>query len=145
MKVNCVWEHNGDDSILYASNFVGAFSRGASKEEAVLKMPEEIRRFQLWRDETPPDDYDIVIVQEKESDLQVRDADSDVLFTTEKEPLSAEEYQHLKSLAMKSAEDFYSLYSSFPDKRICGAAAISCGRACAIPWMIAMTIWISAY
>ena len=116
MKVNCVWEHNGDDSILYASNFVGAFSRGASKEEAVLKMPEEIRRFQLWRDETPPDDYDIVIVQEKKSDLQVRDADSDVLFATEKEPLSAEEYQYLKSLAMKSAGDFYSLYSSFPDK-----------------------------
>ena len=87
MKVNCVWEHNGDDSILYASNFVGAFSRGASKEEAILKMPEEIRRFQLWRDDTPLDDYDIVIVQEKESDLQVRDADSDVLFTTEKEPL----------------------------------------------------------
>ena len=116
MKVNCVWEHNGDDSILYASNFVGAFSRGASKEEAVLKMPEEIRRFQLWRDETPPDDYDIVIVQEKKSDLQVRDADSDVLFATEKEPLSAEEYQYLKSLAMKSAEDFYSFYSSFPDK-----------------------------
>ena len=116
MKVNCVWEHNGDDSILYASNFVGAFSRGASKEEAVLKMPEEIRRFQLWRDETPPDDYDIVIVQEKKSDLQIRDADSDVLFATEKEPLSAEEYQYLKSLAMKSAGDFYSLYSSFPDK-----------------------------
>ena len=67
MKVNCVWEHNGDDSILYANNFVGAFSRGASKEEAILKMPEEIRRFQLWRGETPLDDYDIVIVQEKES------------------------------------------------------------------------------
>ena len=116
MKVNCVWEHNGDDSILYANNFVGAFSRGASKEEAISKMPEEIRRFQLWRGETPPDDYDIVIVQEKESDLQVRDADSDVLFTSEKEPLSAEEYQYLKSLAMKSAGDFYSLYSSFPDK-----------------------------
>ena len=25
MKVKCVWEHNGDDSILYASNFIGAF------------------------------------------------------------------------------------------------------------------------
>ena len=36
MKINCVWEHNGNDSILYASDFVGAFTRGASKEEAVL-------------------------------------------------------------------------------------------------------------
>ena len=116
MKVNCVWEHNGDDSILYANNFVGAFSRGASKEEAILKMPEEIRRFQLWRDETPHDDYDIVIVQEKESDLQIRDADSDVLFITEEKPLTSGEYQYLKKLALKSAEDFYTLYLSFPDK-----------------------------
>ena len=116
MKIDCVWEHNGNDSILYAGNFVGAFTRGASKEEAILKMPEEIRRFQLWRGETPFDDYDIEIVQEKESDLQIRDADSDVLFATEKDPLTIEEYQHLKSLALKSAEDFHALYSSFPDK-----------------------------
>ena len=116
MKVNCVWEHHGGDSILYADNFVGAFSRGASKEEAISKMPEEIRRFQLWRGETPPDDYEIVIVQEKESDLQVSDADSDVLFATEKEPLSAKEYRYLKSSAMRSAGDFYALYRSFPDK-----------------------------
>ncbi|MBQ6430355.1 MAG: hypothetical protein IJJ99_00545 [Oscillospiraceae bacterium] len=116
MKINCVWEHNGNDSILYANNFVGAFTRGASKEEAMLKMPEEIRRYQLWLGETPPDDYDIEIVQEKESDLQIRDADSDVLFTAEERPFTAEEYQYLKSLAMKSAEDFYALYLSFPDK-----------------------------
>ncbi len=116
MKINCVWEHNGNDSILYAGNFVGAFTRGASKEEAILKMPEEIRRFQLWRGETPFDDYDIEIVQEKESDLQIRDADSDVLFTTEGKPLTAGEYQALKKLALKSAEDFYALYLSFPDK-----------------------------
>ena len=116
MKVNCVWEHNGNDSIIYANNYIGAFARGASKEEAMLKMPEEIRRFQLWRGEEPLDNYEIDIVQEKESGLQVRDADSDVLFATEKDPLSAKEYQHLKTLAMKSAEDFYSLYNSFPDK-----------------------------
>ena len=116
MNIYCVWEHNGNDSILYANNFVGAFTRGASKEEAVLKMPEEIRRFQLWSGETPFDDYDIEIVQEKESELQIRDADSDVLFTTEDRPLTAEEYRYLKSLALKSAEDFYVLYNSFPDK-----------------------------
>ncbi len=116
MKIHCVWEHNGNDSILYADNFVGAFARGASKEEAMRKMPEEIRRFQLWRGGTPLDAYDIEIVQEKESDLQIRDADSDVLFISEEEPLRVEEYQYLKSLALKSAEDFHALYSSFPDK-----------------------------
>lgn len=116
MKIHCVWEHNGNDSILYADNFVGAFTRGASKEEALLKMPKEIHRFQLWRNETPPDSFDIEIIQEKESGLQIKDADSDVLFVSEKEPLRAEEYQQLKMLALKSAEDFYALYESFPDK-----------------------------
>ena len=116
MRIRCVWEHNGGDSILYADNFVGAFARGSSQEEAKLKMPDEIRRFQLWRGEAPAEDIEIVIVQEKESDLQVKDADSDVIFETEKAPLSTEEYQYLKSVALKSAEDFYHLYTSFPDK-----------------------------
>lgn len=116
MRINCVWEHNGNDTLLYADNFPGAFTRGASKEEALLKMPDEIRRFQLWKGETPFDDYEIEIVQEKKSDLQIKDADSDVLFTTEKSPLTVEEYRYLKSLALKSAKDFHALYSSFPDK-----------------------------
>ncbi|MBE6989766.1 MAG: hypothetical protein E7426_03345 [Ruminococcaceae bacterium] len=116
MKINCVWEHNGNDSILYANNFVGAFTRGTSKEEAIRKMPEEIRRFQLWRNGTPLDEYDIEIVQEKASDLQIKDADSDVLFISEEKPLHVEEYQYLKALALKSAGDFHALYSAFPDK-----------------------------
>ena len=116
MKITCVWEHNGNDSILYADRYLGAFTRGASLQEAILKMPEEIRRFQSWKGESPFDHCDIEIIQEKESNLQIKDADSDVLFQTESAPLSAEEYQYLKSIAIKSAEDFHTLYSSFPDK-----------------------------
>ena len=116
MKLRCVWEHNGKDSILYADNFVGAFTRGSSKEEAMFKMPDEIRRFQLWKGEVPVNDIEVYIVQEKESDLQVRDADSDILFRTEEMPLSSEEYLYLKSVAMKSAKDFHTLYEAFPDK-----------------------------
>ena len=116
MKIRCVWEHNGNDSILYADNFTGAFTRGKSLEEAMLKMPDEIRRFQLWKGESPSDFYDIEVIQEKASDLQIKDADSDVLFKTEEAALSAEEYQSFKALAMKSAEDFHTLYSYFPSK-----------------------------
>ena len=36
MKVKCVWEHNGDDSILYASNFIGAFTRGFCNIHLIL-------------------------------------------------------------------------------------------------------------
>ena len=116
MNVRCVWEHNGSDSILYAENYIGAFTRGSSLEEAKRKMPDEVRRFQLWKGEAPVTYPVIEIVQEKESDLQIRDADSDVLFRTEELPLSAEEYLYLKSAAMKSAEYFQMLYDSFPEK-----------------------------
>ena len=116
MNIPCVWEHNGDDSILYADNYVGAFTRGASREEALRKMPEEIRRFQIWMGELPADHFDIEIMQEKNSDLQISDADSDVIFASEERPLNADEYRDLKAIAMKSAEDFYRLYASIPDK-----------------------------
>ena len=58
----------------------------------------------------------VEIVQDASCDLQVCDADSDVLFVSEKEPLSAEEYIELKRLALKSAADFLALYESVPDK-----------------------------
>ncbi len=52
MKVNCVWEHNGDDTILYSSNFVGAFTRGKCRSEAIQKMPSEIMSYLIGNCET---------------------------------------------------------------------------------------------
>ena len=37
MHVKCIWEHNGDDTLLYAENFMGAFTRGESLEIALYK------------------------------------------------------------------------------------------------------------
>ena len=42
MEIKCVWEHNGADSLLYAENFIGAFTRGESLEVAKDKMSAEI-------------------------------------------------------------------------------------------------------
>ena len=65
---------------------------------------------------------EIIIAQEKDCDLAIKDADSDVLFEGEKAPLTADEYGKLKALALKSAKDFLALYESIPDK---SAAAIA--------------------
>ena len=118
MKIECVWEHNGNDSLLYSSNIIGAFTRGATKEEAIRKMPLEIALYTKWMDGSVllPSITDIEVIQEKASDLNICDADSDVLFDTEKTALSANEYMRLKSLALKSAGDFLALYEAFPDK-----------------------------
>ena len=114
--INCVWEHNGDDTLLYAVDYIGAYTRGESLEIAKAKMPGEIVSYLKWLGKIAPDNMEVVIVQEKDSELAIKDADSDVLFETEKAPLTVDEYEKLKALALKSAKDFLTLYESIPDK-----------------------------
>ncbi len=118
MKSACIWEHNGDDSIIYSACYIGAYTRGESREAALAKMPGEIISYCKWLDLPAPAEFNIFISQEKVSELDIRDADSDVLFDCEAGPLALEEYSKLKSLALKSAEDFLRLYNSVPDKEI---------------------------
>ena len=116
MTINCVWEHNGNDTLLYASDYIGAYTRGESLEIAKAKMPGEILSYLKWLGEDVTDSIEIIITQEKDSDLAIKDADSDVLFESEKAPLTTDEYEKLKALALKSAKDFLALYESNPDK-----------------------------
>lgn len=116
MKINCVWEHNGNDTLLYAVDFVGAYTRGEDLDAAKAKMPNEIKSYLLWLGKAVPESISIEIVQEKQSELRISDADSDVLFDDEREPLVLEEYGALKALALKSAADFLMLYNSVIDK-----------------------------
>lgn len=116
MKIKCVWEHNGNDSLLYAGNLAGAFARGETREVALGKMEDEVRAFLRWKGEDVPEKIEVVVAQECESGLDICDADSDVIFYEEKVALTQEEYQYLKELALKSARDFYELYSAVPDK-----------------------------
>ena len=116
MKIRCVWEHNGDDSIIYSDNFIGAFARGRTKDIALGKMADEVRAYLHWRNGLEPENLEPEIVQEKISELNVSDADSDVLFEAEKEALDFAEYEELKTLALRSAKDFLTLYESIPDK-----------------------------
>lgn len=116
MKVRCVWEHNGTDSLLYSDNYIGAFTRGATKEIALNKMAGEIRCYLDWKKGLAPGTLEIEIVQEKPSGLDICDADSDVLFDSEKGGMDPEAYQELKALALRSAQDFLTLYEAIPDK-----------------------------
>ena len=116
MTINCVWEHNGNDTLLFATDYIGAYTRGESLEIAKTKMPGEILSYLKWLGEDVTDSIEIIITQEKDSDLAIKDADSDVLFESEKAPLTTDEYEKMKALALKSAKDFLVLYESIPDK-----------------------------
>ena len=114
--MRCVWEHNGDDTLLYAVDHIGAYTRGDSLETALSKMNEEIRTYSLWNHQQYEGISGVEIIQEKCSDLRIADADSDVLFDSEMAPLSSDEYERLKTLVLKSANDFYILYTSIENK-----------------------------
>ena len=116
MIIYCVWEHNGNDTLLYAVDYIGAYTRGESLEIAKAKMPYEIASYFRWLGEDVSDSMEVVIAEEKASNLAIKDADSDVIFESEKTPLTADEYKKLKALALKSANDFLALYESIPDK-----------------------------
>lgn len=119
MDIQAVVEYNADGCLIYAQNYTGAFVRGRTRQEAAAKFDREIRQYLYWatgRLNTHFAPCKVEIVQEKESPLQIRDADSDVLFDSERLPLTRMEYDHLKLLAMKSASDFQCLYDSVPNK-----------------------------
>ena len=116
MRVECVWEHNENDTLLYAVNLPGAYARGASKEIAVAKMEHEVRAYMKWKGCAVPETVTVAIIQDAACSLDVCDADSNVLFAAEREPLTYQEYSDLKALALKSAADFLALYESIPDK-----------------------------
>ena len=116
MKIPCVWEHNGDDTLLYAVNDIGAYTRGKALAAAKEKMAKEIASYRRWRGEETVGAVEAVIISEKSSSLAICDADSDVLLESERAPLTAEEYEEQKALALKSAKDLLALYESIPDK-----------------------------
>ena len=117
MEVPCVWEHNGQDTLLYLRDHPGAYTRGASLGEALAKVNGELRAYVRWRDGRFPDETAHPwVAQEKASALRVADADSDVLFDIEKPPLTPAAYEALRALALKSAESFQALYDAVPHK-----------------------------
>ena len=95
MTINCVGEHNGDDTL--------------------------ISSYLRWRGQKAGTCMDVAIIEEKVSELTICDADSDVLFESEKALLTTEEYAELKSLVLRSARDFLALYQSVPDKNAAAA------------------------
>ena len=121
MIIKAVCEYNEGGCLVYAENFPGAFVRGRNYENAIAKFPKEIESWLDWVNggfeyEEP---FEVELVQEKKNDdLRICDADSDVIFDSEREPLTKEEYQKLKILALRSAMDFERLYDSVPDKKM---------------------------
>ena len=119
MEVRTVCEYNDEGCLVYLENFPGAYVRGRNYKNAEAKIRKEIESWMDWENGTSPDSaLEIKLVQEKKSELRVCDADSDIIFDSEREKLSMEEYSRLKILALRSAMDLERMYDSIPDKKM---------------------------
>ncbi len=118
MKAPYAWEHNGDDTILWLTDEIGAYARGASLADALAKLPGELAAYRRWRDGSASAEAPIepIRVQELPSRLMIADADSSILLETERPPMTMDEYLALKALTLRSAGDFLRLYEAVPDR-----------------------------
>ena len=107
MTINCVWEHNGRDTLLYAVDFVGAYTRGETLEAAVRKMQAEICSYLKWCGKKAVTSMDIAIIEEKVSELAICDATLMCFFESEKSTADSRRIYKVKSTLLKSgAGDF---------------------------------------
>ena len=64
MIINCIWEHNGNDTLLHIENFNGAFTRGESLDIAISKVADEISDYCEWANINLPEEIVIQIIED---------------------------------------------------------------------------------
>ncbi len=120
MVLSLIDEYSDKGHLIYIDNLPGGYVRGFTRQDALDKLPGEAESYMLWAGLEPYCAASApVIIQEKHSTLAIEDADSDVIFESEKLPLTIGEYMRLRHLALKSARDFLELYRSMPDADAC--------------------------
>lgn len=111
-----VKEYNDQGCLLFSETYIGAYTRAPQETEALAKLDDEILLYCKWAGTTALTGKQIIVQVKFNPDLHIEDADSDVIFDSERQPMSERDFRRLKALVLKSAQDFQSLYDSIPDK-----------------------------
>jgi hypothetical protein len=117
--IEVIAEYNENGAMLWADSYPGAFSRGETVSKALEKFPKALSEYARWAHGAPlPNlaESDFVVTHAYQTALKVEDADSDVLFPSERLPMDMTEYTQKKQLCIRSAQDFEKLFASIPQK-----------------------------
>ena len=116
---DAVLEYNDKGVTAWALAYPGAFSRGETAAEAAKKLPAACRRYRLWA-KLPPEaaagGEEVRFVRKFKVDTAVEEGFTAALFPEEKLAMDMARYTALKTLCLKSARDFETLFSSIPQK-----------------------------
>ena len=117
--IEVIAEYNEKGAMLWADSYPGAYSRGETVSMALEKFPKALSEYAEWAHGAPLPhlaESDFVVTHAYQTDLRVDDADSDVLFPSERLPMDMTEYTQKKQLCIRSAQDFEKLVASIPQK-----------------------------
>lgn len=118
-QIDVIVEYNEQGYLVWANDYAGLAVRGETLELALNKLPAAVAQYSYWangKGVTNLHRNDLHIIQEHKSTLSVHDADSDVLFRSERLNMDMAEYTQKKALCLRSAQDFLKLYESIPQK-----------------------------
>jgi hypothetical protein len=117
--IEVIAEYSDRGAMLWADSYPGAYSRGETVSKALEKFPKALSEYAAWAYGAPlPNlaESDFVVTHAYQTDLRVDDADSDVLFPSERLPMDMAEYTQKKQLCIRSAQDFEKLVASIPQR-----------------------------
>lgn len=120
MILKVAMEYNDLGCLLYADAYPGAFARGRTLQEAMEKINDEVIMYQSWLNGGElPQIHSVIrkVVQKEYRTSPIHEADTEILLNSEKAELTMEDYQRIKQIALKSAQDFLKLYRSIPDRQ----------------------------
>jgi len=99
----------------YSAELTGVYGRGKTEAEAIRKLIDDTYDYCNWSEEKLPKDMKIAVTNRYKTELDVSDADGDILLESEKGVLTEKEYEKAKQLCIQSAFSVKVLYDSIPD------------------------------
>ena len=102
MHIDAICETNGKGWLIWAAQCPGAFARGATENEALAKLPGDVRRFLHWAGE-PAGDITVTPGAPIESGLHTEDADSDLLLEADCAPMTEADYPDISPRAPRTS------------------------------------------
>ncbi len=115
--VELISEYNKNGILMQFPDYPGAYTRGETEKAAFCKAKQELLEYAKWANLTIPQ-TDISIVQriKAKDDLQINDADSEVLLDSDRQRLLESEFNRWSGLVLLSANCILELYNSIIDK-----------------------------
>lgn len=110
-------EYNANGVQVFADDCPGAFARGETVEKAIEKLPRAIGEYRAWTGQgTAAQTSELHPVFQYKSTAAVEEAETNMLFPSERVPMDMAEYTRKKALVLRSAKDVMTLFASIPQK-----------------------------